>query len=163
MNDILSLLSSLLCCISPVILIFGIAFWASKSREKKQNALLETVPSNADFKAVLRYNFGKNQSQFFKLKAFQGSGVLYVIADKIHYVTTNNPDDNFILDLKTSEINWIGVNLANGLLEWFQIRNGGQDYYFNVETGLFIFHTSSSKMKTSQVFSYLKEAQKKYQ
>lgn len=163
MNDILSLLSSLLCCILPFALILGVAYWASKSREKKQNALLEQVPSNADFKAVLRYNFGNQQSKIFKMKAFQGSGVLYLIDDKIHYITTNNPNDNFIFDLKTTQINWIGLNLANGLLEWFQLKNGDKDYYFNVETGLFIFHTNSKKMKTTQVFNYLKEAQKKYQ
>ncbi|MDH2207256.1 MULTISPECIES: hypothetical protein [Empedobacter] len=163
MDNILSLLSSLLCCILPFLLIFGIAFWASKSREKKQNALLAQVPPNAEFKAVLRYNFGNQQSKFLKMKAFQGSGVLYVLDDQIHYITTNNPNDNFIFDLKTSQINWIGVNLTNGLLEWFQLKNGEKDYYFNVETGMFIFNTNSKKMKTTQVFNYLKEAQKKYQ
>lgn len=163
MNSIISLLTLLLCFISPILLILGIAYWASKSREKKQNALLAEIPSNADFKAVLRYNFGNQQSKIFKMKAFQGSGVLYVIGDKIHYITTNNPNDNFTYDLKTTEINWIGVNLANGLLEWFQLKNGDKDYYFNVETGLLIFHTNSKKMKTTQVFNYLKEAQKKYQ
>lgn len=145
---------SLFCCILPFLLIFGIAFWASKSREKKQIALLAQVPTNADFKAVLRYNFGNQQSKFFKMKAFQGSGILYVLDDKIHYITTNNPNDNFIFDLKTSQINWIGVNLTNGLLEWFQLKNGKKDYYFNVETGMFIFNTNSKKMKTTQVFNY---------
>ncbi|MDH0673437.1 MULTISPECIES: hypothetical protein [Empedobacter] len=163
MDNILSLLSSLLCCILPFVLIFGIAFWASKSREKKQNTLLAQVPPNAEFKAVLRYNFGNQQSKFWKMKAFQGSGVLYVLDDKIHYITTNNPNDNFTFDLKTSQINWIGVNLTNGLLEWFQLKNGEKDYYFNVETGMFIFNINSKKMKTTQVFNYLKEAQKKYQ
>lgn len=163
MDNILSLLSSLLCCILPFVLIFGIAFWASKSREKKQNTLLAQVPPNADFKAVLRYNFGNQQSKFWKMKAFQGSGVLYVLDDKIHYITTNNPNDNFTFDLKTSQINWIGVNLTNGLLEWFQLKKGEKDYYFNVETGMFIFNINSKKMKTTQVFNYLKEAQKKYQ
>lgn len=163
MDNILSLLSSLLCCILPFVLIFGIAFWASKSREKKQNTLLAQVPPNAEFKAVLRYNFGNQQSKFWKMKAFQGSGVLYVLDDKIHYITTNNPNDNFTFDLKTSQINWIGVNLTNGLLEWFQLKNGEKDYYFNVETGMFIFNINSKKMKTTQVFNYLKESQKKYQ
>lgn len=148
---------------SPFALLLGITFWASKSREKKQNTLLAQVPPNAEFKAVLRYNFGNQQSKFWKMKAFQGSGVLYVLDDKIHYITTNNPNDNFIFDLKTSQINWIGVNLTNGLLEWFQLKNGEKDYYFNVETGMFIFNINSKKMKTTQVFNYLKEAQKKYQ
>ena len=125
--------------------------------------MLAQVPPNADFKAVLRYNFGNQQSKFLKMKAFQGSGVLYVLDDQIHYITTNNPNDNFIFDLKTSQINWIGVNLSNGLLEWFQLKNGEKDYYFNVETGMFIFNTNSKKMKTTQDFNYLKEAQKKYQ
>ena len=163
METLASLFGMLLCFILPILLIFLIAYLASKSREKKQSALLEKVPSNADFKAILRYNFGNQQSKFFKMKAFQGSGVLYVLDDKIHYNTTNKPDDNFIFDLKTSQINWIGVNISNGLLEWFQLKNGNKDYYFNVETGLFIFHTDSKKMKTMQVFNYLKEAQKKYQ
>jgi len=46
MDNILSLLSSLLCCFLPFALIFGITFWSSKSREKKQNALLTQVPPN---------------------------------------------------------------------------------------------------------------------
>ena len=163
MENILSLLSSLLCCIVPFVLIIGIAFWASKMREKKQKALLAEVPSNAEFTAVLRYNFGNQQSKIFKMKAFQGSGVLYLLEDKIHYITTNHPNDNFTFELKTTEMNWIGVNLVNGLLEWFQLKNGNKDYYFNVETGLFIFHTNSKKMKTSQVFNYLKGAKKKQQ
>lgn len=152
MDNILSLLSSLLCCILPFVLIFGIAFWASKSREKKQNTLLAQVPPNAEFKAVLRYNFGNQQSKFWKMKAFQGSGVLYVLDDKIHYITTNNPNDNFTFDLKTSQINWIGVNLTNGLLEWFQLKNGEKDYYFNFETGMFIFNINSKKNEHNTSF-----------
>lgn len=136
------------------------AFWASKMREKKQKALLAEVSSNTEFKAVLRYNFGNQQSKILKIKAYQGSGVLYHLEDKIHYITTNH---NFTFELKTTEMNWIGVNLVNGLLEWFQLKNGKKDYYFNVETGLFIFHTNSKKMKTSQVFNYLKGAKKKQQ
>ncbi len=159
MENVMILL--LFICVLPIILIFGIAFWASKSREKKQKALLDQVPHNAEFKVALRYNFGRTQSQIFKLKAFQGSGVLYLLDNKIHFVTTTNQKDNFTFDLKTSQINWTGVNLTNGLLEWFQIKNGNLDYYFNVETGLFIFHTDSTKIKTSQVCTYLKEAQKR--
>lgn len=152
MDNILSLLSSLLCCFLPFALIFGITFWSSKSREKKQNALLTQVPPNVEFKAVLRYNFGNLQSKFLKMKAFQGSGVLYVLDDKTHYITTNNPNDNFIFDLKTSQINWIGVNLTNGLLEWFQLKNGEKDYYFNFETGMFIFNINSKKNEHNTSF-----------
>ena len=137
---------------SPFALLLGITFWASKSREKKQNALLAQVPTNAEFKAVLRYNFGNQQSKFLKMKAFQGSGVLYVLDDKTHYITTNNPNDNFIFDLKTSQINWIGVNLTNGLLEWFQLKNGEKDYYFNFETGMFIFNINSKKNENNTSF-----------
>jgi len=86
------------------------------------------------------------------MKAFQGSGVLYVLDDKTQYITTNNPNDNFIFDLKTSQINWIGVNLTNGLLEWFQLKNGEKDYYFNVETGMFIFNINSKKNEHNTSF-----------
>ena len=147
--------------ILPIFLILLIAFIASRSRKKKQNALLDNVPKNASMKVILRYNFGQSQDKFIKMKAFQGSGVLYVLDNQVHFITTKNQADNFTFDLKNVQLNWIGVNLANGLLEWFQIKNNNLDYYFNVETGMFIFHLSSTKMKTKDVFMNLKEAQKR--
>ena len=55
METLASLFGMLLCFILPILLIFLIAYLASKSREKKQNALLEKVPSNADFISLLSF------------------------------------------------------------------------------------------------------------
>ena len=73
--------------ILPIFLIFSIAYIASKSRQKKQNTLLDNVPINASMKVILRYNFGQSQDKFIKMKAFQGSGVLYVLDNQIHFRT----------------------------------------------------------------------------
>ena len=43
-------------------------------------------------------------------------------------------------------------NLTNGLLEWFQLKNGNKDYYFNVETGMFIFNINSKKNEHNTSF-----------
>ena len=63
-------------------LIFFIAYLAARSRKKKQKALLEKL-GPLDFSAIVRYNRGKTQNNFFKVKAFQGSGIIYVKDQKL--------------------------------------------------------------------------------
>lgn len=53
-------------------------------REKKQKALLAEVSSNTEFKAVLRYNFGNQQSKIIKNKKLIKE-VGYCISLKIKY------------------------------------------------------------------------------
>ena len=159
MNSILVLLLIFIVFFIVFIgLIFLIAFLASQSRKKKQEAVLATLPEEAKLKATVRYNKGSQQSKFLKLKAFQGSGVIYVLDDKIHFQDTLNQNP-YTFDLKTATISWVGINAANGALNWFKVSDQQTEYYFNVESGMFIWHTSSGKMTTEQICNNLKSLQ----
>jgi len=134
-------------------IIFLIAYLAAKSRKKKQNVLLEQI-GTPEYYAFVRYNMGNTQDQFFKLKAFQGSGIIYIEDRKIIFRDTLNLNPHtFIADEST--IKWEDVNLVNGLLKWFSISDNSKKYFFNIESGMFIFNTNSSKPTTKSVFDRL--------
>lgn len=137
----------------PLLLVFGIAYLAAQSRKKKQQLLLDEMPPDVDFHAIIRYNVGQQQDKVMKMKAFQGSGILYVKDKILHFVTTNGM--NYQMPLTEVQVYWLGENLANGLLKWFAVKHGTQDYYFNVESGLFIFHTDNTKPTTLSIYQRL--------
>ena len=134
-------------------IIFLIAFLAARSRKKKQKVLLEQT-GTPEYYAFVRYNVGDTQNQFFKVKAFQGSGIIYVEDRKIVFKDTLNQNPyTFILD--ESSIKWEDVNIVNGLLKWFSISDNTKKYFFNIDSGMFIFNTNSSKPTTKSVFDKL--------
>lgn len=134
-------------------IIFLIAFLAARSRKKKQKVLLEQT-GTPEYYAFVRYNVGDTQNQFFKVKAFQGSGIIYVEDRKIIFKDTLNQNPyTFILD--ESSIKWEDVNIVNGLLKWFSISDNTKKYFFNIDSGMFIFNTNSSKPTTKSVFDKL--------
>lgn len=134
-------------------IIFLIAFLAAKSRKKKQQVLLEQT-GTPEYYAFVRYNVGDTQNQFFKVKAFQGSGIIYVEDRKIVFKDTLNQNPyTFILD--ESSIKWEDVNIVNGLLKWFSVSDNTKKYFFNIDSGMFIFNTNSSKPTTKSVFDKL--------
>ncbi len=133
--------------------IFLIAFIAAQSRKKKQKKILETLPPNTEFHAFVRFNRGRQQGKFLKLKAFQGSGIIYVADDKAIFKSTTGFEYSF--DLRNCKIFWEGENLVNGLLKWFSITDGIEKLYLNVETGMFIFHTGGNKPTTRSIYDQL--------
>lgn len=134
-------------------IIFLIAFFAARSRKKKQKVLLEQT-GTPEYYAFVRYNVGDTQNQFFKVKAFQGSGIIYVEDRKIVFKDTLNQNPyTFILD--ESSIQWEDVNIVNGLLKWFSVSDNTKKYFFNIDSGMFIFNTNSSKPTTKSVFDKL--------
>lgn len=145
-------------CIPGLVLL--IAFLAARSRKKKQQALLAELGPPEHY-ALVRYNMGNTQNQFFKIKAFQGSGVLYLDGRDIKFVDTlhQNP---YTFPMDQSSIIWEDVNLVNGLLKWFSISDGQQKYFFNIESGMFIFNTDPSKPTTKSVFDTLIRHQNDY-
>ena len=101
---------------------------------------------------------GDTQNQFFKVKAFQGSGIIYVEDRKIVFKDTLNQNPyTFILD--ESSIKWEDVNIVNGLLKWFSVSDNTKKYFFNIDSGMFIFNTNSSKPTTKSVFDKLVQYQ----
>lgn len=128
--------------------IFLIAYLAARSRRGKQNKLLQEIPDDAAFHAFVRYNRDKVQGQVIKLKAFEGSGLFYIVGDKAIFKSTTGYYHEF--DIVNSKIFWEGENLVNGLLKWFSINDGVEKLFLNVETGMFIFHTGSSQKNTTR-------------
>ena len=61
-----------------VSIFFVIAVSDAKVREKNELHSLKTLPDDVILKAVVRYNIGRPQGRFLKMKSFQGSGVLFV-------------------------------------------------------------------------------------
>jgi hypothetical protein len=134
-------------------LIFLIAYLAARSRKKKQKLLLEQI-GTPEYYAFVRYNMGNTQNEFFKIKAFQGSGMIYVEGRNIHFVDTLHRNPH-VFPMDTSSIKWEDINIVNGLLKWFSIEDQEKKYYFNIESGMFIFNTNSSKPTTKSVFDRL--------
>lgn len=134
--------------------IFLIAYIAAQSRKKKQKALLKNLPNDSSFHAFVRYNRGNAQDQILKIKAFQGSGLIYVSGSNLNFKTTTG--FQHVFDLKESKIFWEGENLINGLLKWFSVTDTQEKIFLNVETGMFIFHTGGgSKPTTKSIYDYL--------
>lgn len=134
-------------------IIFLIAYLAAQSRKKKQKILLEQI-GTPEYHAFVRYNMGNTQDQFFKLKAFQGSGIIYVEDRKIIFRDTLNQNPHTFA-LNESSIKWEDINLVNGLLKWFSVSDETKKYFFNIDSGMFIFNTNSSKPTTKSVFNKL--------
>lgn len=138
-------------------IIFLIAYLAARSRRKKQNLLLQEI-GTPEYYAFVRYNMGNAQNEFFKIKAFQGSGMIYVDGSHIHFVDTLHQHPHTFA-LHESTIKWEDINIVNGLLNWFSIEDQEKKYYFNIESGMFIFNLNSSKPTTRSVFEKLLQYQ----
>ena len=138
-------------------IIFLIAYLAARSRKKKQKVLLEKIGTPLYY-AFVRYNMGNTQNEFFKLKAFQGSGILYVEGRNIYFEDTLHQNPH-VFPMSESNIKWEDVNIVNGLLKWFSIADQEKKYYFNIESGMFIFNLDSSKPTTKSVFDKLLQHQ----
>ena len=120
---------------------------------KKQKALLEKLPSDVEFSTVVRFNSAPQYTKFLKMKAFEGSGVLWVAGDVVYFKSTKGLLISF--DLKNYQILWKGENLVNGLLKWFSIGDEMKKIYFNVESGMFIFNKGPQNLTTRSIFEKL--------
>jgi len=156
MKELLLLILVLVVVITLIVSpVFLIAYFASLSRKNKQKKIIEQIPKHAEFKVAVRYNRGQQQSEILKIKAFQGSGILYVLDQKICFRDTLNKNP-YDFDSNTAKIEWTGINIVNGFIQWFKVADHKTEYYFNVETGMFIWHIFSKKMTTKQAYNKLK-------
>lgn len=158
MNSVLILIIIfLLFLFSIPAVIFLIAYLAAKSRRKKQNLLLEQT-GTPEYYAFVRYNMGNMQNEFFKIKAFQGSGMIYVEDNNIHFIDTLHQHPH-TFPLQESIIKWEDINIVNGLLKWFSVQDQETKYFFNIESGMLIFNLNASKPTTRGVFEKLLQYQ----
>lgn len=133
--------------------IFLLAYLAAQSRKNKQKKLLQEVPSDTLFSACVRYNRDGTQDKLIKLKAFEGSGIIYIQENHFTFKSTKGLTHTF--DFKNTKIIWEGENLINGLLKWFSVNDGQLKLYLNMETGMFIFQTGNSKETTQSIYNNL--------
>jgi len=142
--------------------IFLIAYYFARKRQQQQDEMLKKVPSGAEFPVAMRYNKGgEQQKTWIKVSAWQGFGVMYVLDGKIHFCDTQRLDP-YVFDLASASIQWVGINLANGLVPWFKIQDQQADYYFNPESGALLWPVFSGKPTSRKAFETLKAIQADY-
>lgn len=142
-------------CSIPVT-IAAIAYFSRKSKRKK---IMSSLPPNLTYTTPVRLNSPKKNDAVMKLKAFEYSGVLYITDNKICVTGTKGQYSEF--DLATCSIDWPGVQIQNGLIQWFCLTSDDlQRLYVNAETGLFVFRLSKKLPSTKDVFEYLKAQQR---
>ncbi len=137
---------------------FIIAVSDAKVREKNELYILENLPADVSLKAVVRYNIGRPQGRFLKMKSFQGSGVLYVQGEQLLFKDIlGNEDHQF--DLKSCKISWV-ENKINGITNAFKVVDHDISIFFYIEKGLFIFKAIEENASTSALYVRLKELRK---
>lgn len=137
---------------------FIIAVSDAKVREKNELYILENLPSDVSLKAVVRYNIGRPQGRFLKMKSFQGSGVLYVREETLYFKDILGNEDH-AFDLKACKISWV-ENKINAITNAFKVVDHDVSIFFYQEKGLFIFNTIEENASTSALYIRLKEMRK---
>lgn len=134
---------------------FTIAGGAYLSRKLKRKKIEETLPPTAQLKKAVRINTQRKNDAFLKLKAFEYSGILYILDNKVCISGTKGQYHEF--DLGSSIIKWEGIQAQNGAMDWFTIKNNATNelIYINGETGMFIFRLSKTLPSTSQIYNDL--------
>ena len=147
-----------------IFLIFGvfvstffiIAISDAKVREKNELYTLESLPDNITLKAVVRYNIGRPQGRFLKMKSFQGSGVLYVQGEQLIFKDIlGNEDHTF--DLQTCKMSWV-ENKINGITNAFKVADHEAIIFFYTDKG--VFKAIEENVSTSDLYIRLKELRK---
>lgn len=137
-----------------------VAISDAKVREKSALEIFKSLPSSIDNKWVVRYNIGKPQGRFLKMKTFQGSGILYVEENELHFEDVlGNETHTFSFD--NCKISWV-ENKINGITNAFKIVDHEKSMLFYVEKGMFFFNAIDENASTSELYSHLKTLKKIY-
>lgn len=141
-----------------VSIFFVIAVSDAKVREKNEQHTLKSLPDQVDLKAVVRYNIGRPQGRFLKMKSFQGSGVLYAQGEQLIFKDILGNEDH-IFDLKTCKLSWV-ENKINGITNAFKVADHEAIIFFYTDKGVFIFNAIEENASTSDLYIRLKELRK---
>lgn len=137
-----------------------VAISDAKVREKSALELYKSLPGYVQHKWVVRYNIGRPEGRFLKMKTFQGSGVLYVHENDILFEDIlGNETHTFSMD--DCKISWV-ENKINGITNAFKIVDKERSMFFYVEKGTPIVHTIDGNESTSELYSRLKTIKKAY-
>ncbi|MFV0162065.1 hypothetical protein OBK25_01230 [Empedobacter falsenii] len=141
-----------------VSIFFVIAVSDAKVREKNELHTLKSLPEDIELKAVVRYNIGRPQGRFLKMKSFQGSGVLYVQGEKLIFKDILGNEDH-VYDLNTCKLSWV-ENKINGITNAFKVADHEAIIFFYIDKGVSIFSTIEENASTSDLYIRLKELRK---
>ena len=139
-----------------VSIFFVIAVSDAKVREKNELYTLESLPDNITLKAVVRYNIGRPQGRFLKMKSFQGSGVLYVQGEQLIFKDILGNEDH-VYDLQTCKMSWV-ENKINGITNAFKVADHEAIIFFYTDKG--VFKAIEENVSTSDLYIRLKELRK---
>ncbi|CAM3339896.1 hypothetical protein [Empedobacter stercoris] len=141
-----------------VSIFFVIAVSDAKVREKNELHTLKSLPEDIELKAVVRYNIGRPQGRFLKMKSFQGSGVLYVQGEQLIFKDILGNEDH-VYDLNTCKLSWV-ENKINGITNAFKVADHEAIIFFYIDKGVSIFSTIEENASTSDLYIRLKEFRK---
>lgn len=145
-----------ICC----TIFFIIAISDAKVREKSALEIFKSLPSSIQDKWVVRYNIGRPQGRFLKMKTFQGSGVLYVENNNLHFEDVLG-NETHTYDLANCKISWV-ENKINGITNAFKIVDHDKSMFFYVEKGMFFINAIDENASTSELYAHLKTIRKIY-
>ena len=135
-----------------------IAVSDAKVREKNELHTLKSLPEDIELKAVVRYNIGRPQGKFLKMKSFQGSGVLYVQGEQLIFKDILGNEDH-VYNLNTCKLSWV-ENKINGITNAFKVADHEAIIFFYIDKGVSIFSTIEENASTSDLYIRLKELRK---
>jgi hypothetical protein len=132
----------------------------ARVREKSALELYKSLPIYIKDKWVVRYNIGRPEGRFLKMKTFQGSGVLYVQDNQIMFEDIlGNETHHFSMD--NCKISWV-ENKINGITNAFKIVDNDKAMFFYVDKGAPLVHTIDENESTSELYSRIKTIKKAY-
>lgn len=158
MGSFISLLIILLGFIIFCSIFFFVAVSDAKVREKSTLEILKALPNSITDKWVVRYNIGRPQGRFLKMKTFQGSGVLYIDKNEIHFEDVLG-NESHVFNLLDCKISWVESKI-NGITNAFKIVDHDRSMYFYVEKGVSVVNSIEENASTSELYSYLKMLRK---
>ena len=140
-------------------IFFLVAVSDAKVREKSALELLKSLPNTVTEKWVVRYNIGRPQGRFLKMKTFQGSGVLYLKDNELHFEDILG-NESYVFDLYNCKVSWV-ENKINGITNAFKVVDHDNAMFFYVEKGMFFLNAIDENESTSELYSFIKTYKKK--
>ena len=141
-------------------IFFIVAVSDERVRSKGAEELLNALPTNISHKWIVRYNVGRPQGRFLKMKTFQGIGVIYLENDMIKFEDILD-NETHLFSLSNSKISWV-ENKINGITNAFKIVDPDKTMFFYVDKGMPIVKTIEGNESTSELYAKLKTIKKAY-
>ena len=160
MGTIIALITIFLIFIILCSFFFLIAISDARVSEKSALELYNNLPNSIQNKWVVRYNIGRPQGRFLKMKTFQGNGVLYITDGMIKFEDIlGNESHNF--NLSESKLSWV-ENKINGITNAFKIVDKDVSMFFYIDKGNLVANSINGNESTSILYSKLKTLRKNY-